>query len=140
MAYFELACVVCPKFILRTSYKRKHGNRVQKFEIYITDTIQPRKMIIYGYKHQGGYEIPDWAGKLKEYYWFIRVEGRDKSKQRRYYRYVAKEKLRLAELNINQELIEAVCRYLAGLGDKAGCIAKKLEINPSKQMFLDFYA
>ena len=72
-------------------------------------------MIIYGHRHQGGYDIPDWAGTLKEYYWMIRVQGRDKNKRRRYYRYIAKEKLRLAQCNINQEIIKAVCRYLSDL-------------------------
>jgi hypothetical protein len=69
--------------------------------------------MIYGFRHQGGFELPGWAMQLKHYYWVIRVEGRDKVKRRRYYRYVAKEKLRLAEINIDQELIIAVCRYIA---------------------------
>lgn len=47
-------------------------------------------------------------GQLKEYYWHIRVEGRDKAKRRRYYRYVAKEKLRLAEQGIDQKLISGM--------------------------------
>jgi hypothetical protein len=69
--------------------------------------------MIYGFRHQGGYEIPDWAMQLKHYYWVIRVEGRDKAKRRRYYRYIAKEKLRLAELNIDQQAITKLCKYLS---------------------------
>jgi len=76
--------------------------------------------MIYGFRHQGGYEIPAWAEQLKFYYFVIRVEGRDKSKRRRYYRYIAKEKLRLAELNFDQQLIDVTCKYLSKLHPVCG--------------------
>jgi len=46
--------------------------------------------------------------------------GWDKVKKRRYYRYVAKEKLRLAEQGFDQDVIKAVCRYLSGLRPNSG--------------------
>lgn len=94
--------------------------------------------MIYGHRHQGGYEIPDWAAKLKEYYWMIRVQGRDKSKQRRYYRLVSKEKLRLAENGFDQDLIRAVCRYLAGFSPKAGARLRQIAAHQPMQMTLHF--
>ena len=72
---------------------------------------------------QRGFELfdrPKWSAGLTSLYWHIRVEGRDKAKRRKYYRYVAKEKLRLAELGIDQELIEAVCRYLCRMDRSSG--------------------
>ena len=64
--------------------------------------------------------MPIWARRLKEFYWRISLEGRDKAKRRRYYRYAAKEKLRLAEQGINQDVIIAVCKYLANLNAMNG--------------------
>jgi hypothetical protein len=69
--------------------------------------------MIYGFKPQPDVKLPDWASNLTNYYWFIRVEGRDKSKRRRYYRYIRKEKLRLVEqLHIEEETLDALCKYL----------------------------
>jgi len=94
--------------------------------------------MIYGFRHQGGFQQPEWAGRLTGLYWFIRVEGRDKAKRRRYYRYVAKEKLRLAEQGIDQELIRRVCRYLAGLNPNNGQQMHSLMIKPPQQLTFDF--
>lgn len=58
-------------------------------------------------------ELPDWAGRLTNYYCIIRVERRNEALRRKYYRRVEKEKLRLAELGICQECIRLVCRYLS---------------------------
>lgn len=68
-----------------------------------------------GFHHRGEFDPPEWANNLKNYYWYIRNEGRDKAKRRRFYRLIAKEKLKLAENGIDQELINAMCRYLCDL-------------------------
>ena len=94
--------------------------------------------MIYGHKHQGEFEIPDWAGRLKEYYWVIRVEGRDKSKQRRYYRLVEREKLRLAESLIDQDLILLVCRYLVSYKPSSGFRMIELMSRKPNQLKLQF--
>jgi len=66
------------------------------------------------------------------------VEGRDKAKRRKYYRRVDKEKLHLVESNIGQELVEAVCRYLAEFNKKAGDRIVELLLEPPTQLKLDF--
>lgn len=76
--------------------------------------------MIYGFKSQGQYDVPSWANKLKNLYWMIRAEPRNKSKKRKYYRWISKEKLRLAEKGINQDAINAVCKYLSKLTVKSG--------------------
>lgn len=93
---------------------------------------------MFGFHHRGLHEIPHWANTLNGYYWRIRVEGRDKVKKRRYYRYVAKEKLRLAELGIDQQLIKSVCRYLVKLDVVSGDKMQQLIINPPVQLTFDF--
>ncbi len=57
--------------------------------------------------------LPDWSGKISNYYVVVRVEGRNKNIRRKYYRLIQKEKLRLAELGICQECIRLVCRFLS---------------------------
>jgi hypothetical protein len=92
-----------------------------------------------GFHNRGEYAPPEWSAKLANYYWFIRVEGkRDKAKQRRYYRLVSKEKLRLAELNIDQELIEAVCKYLSSLTVVSGRRMNDLMVSAKPQMVIEF--
>lgn len=58
-------------------------------------------------------ELPEWASVLINLYWVIRVQGRIEAKRRRYYRKVEKEKLRLAEMGVDQKKIAAACRYLS---------------------------
>jgi hypothetical protein len=70
---------------------------------------------VQGFHHRGEFDPPEWANTLKNYYLHIRVEGRDKAKRRRYYRKIEKEKLRLAEMGVSQELLISVCRYLSTL-------------------------
>lgn len=60
-------------------------------------------------------DLPEWSNLLSNYYWVIRVEGRNRAKRRKYYRYVEKEKLRLSDLGVCQIQIKAVCLYLAGV-------------------------
>jgi len=93
---------------------------------------------VQGFHHRGEFDPPEWANNLKNYYWYIRVEGRDKAKKRRYYRYIAKEKLRLAELGIDQLLINAVCKYLIRLDNNRGrrMLLIMDEVNP--QLTLEF--
>jgi len=95
--------------------------------------------MLHGFRHQGEVELPGWAVRLRNYYWFIRVEGRDKAKRRRYYRLLEKEKLRLVEeLMLDQETIETVCRYLSSFNKKTGVKAQILLSQPSPQLQLDF--
>jgi len=82
-------------------------------------------------------DLPEWSDKLKQYYWIIRVESRNKVKRRRYYRYVAKEKLRLVELGIDQELLNAVCRYLCDYKAVSGRNLEQVIANPPAQMSLE---
>lgn len=63
-------------------------------------------------------EFPKWAQVLKNHYCCLRIDGRNKTKRRSYYRLIEKEKLRLAELGICQECIRLICRYLATMPDK----------------------
>ena len=81
-----------------------------------------------GFHQRGEFDPPEWANNLKNYYWFIRIEGRDKAKRRRYYRKIEKEKLYLAENGVEQDAIRAVCRYLSTLSKTSG-IKMKEELN-----------
>mgnify|MGYP001611776182 CR=1 len=53
-------------------------------------------------------------GKLIHLYWFIRYYSRNKSKKRKYYRYVAAEKKRLIESGVDKEELRLLCRSLSG--------------------------
>ena len=52
-------------------------------------------------------------GKLYNLYWYIRYYSRNKTKKRKYYRYVAKEKKRLIELGADAEEVRLLCRMLS---------------------------
>jgi hypothetical protein len=93
---------------------------------------------MYGFKHQPNVETPEWAILLSNYYWRIRNEGRNNVKRRRYYRYIAKEKLRLAESGIDQQLINAVCKYLVSFNVVSGNKLHQLMIAESVQLSFDF--
>lgn len=92
------------------------------------------------FHNRGGEDLPEWAGLLTNYYWRIRVERRNKVLRRKYYRYVAKEKLRLAEIGIEQTLIIAVCRYLVDFNIVSGRKVKELMSTEPKQLVFDFWA
>ena len=95
--------------------------------------------MIYGHRHQCvDFQIPIWAGKLNNLYWVIRNEGRNKTKRRMYYRLVLKEKQKLAEQGIDQELIHVVCKYLSSLNPVYGAKMQLIISNPTKQSFLVF--
>lgn len=91
-----------------------------------------------GFHHRGEFDPPEWANNLKNYYWYIRVEGRDKAKRRRYYRRIYKEKLRLVESGVPEIIVEAACRYLVRLEHKAGLKLVKLLEAPTRQLTLPF--
>jgi len=80
-------------------------------------------------------DLPEWATNLRQLYWVIRVEGRIESKRRRYYRKVEKEKLRLAELGVNQTKISAVCRYLCSFKN-ANTLREVLAMEEKQLSFL----
>ena len=82
--------------------------------------------------------LPDWSNVLVNHYWHIRVEGRDTAKRRRYYRLVEREKLRLAEQNLNQELIKAVCRYLINFNVVSGLKVSQLMKSAEVQICFQF--
>jgi len=70
---------------------------------------------MYGFTNRATCDLPSWASDLSNYYWRVRVEGRDSSKRRRFYRYIKKERLRLVESGINKDLVNRACKYLVSL-------------------------
>lgn len=57
--------------------------------------------------------LSDMYRSLFNLYWFIRYYKRNKSARRRYYRYVAKERMRLIKLGVDTEEIRLLCRHLS---------------------------
>lgn len=82
--------------------------------------------------------LPEWTKTLQGYYWVIRVESKDHSKRRRYYRMIRKEKLRLIESGLCPELVNAACAYLVNLSIISGNRFVELELNGVKQLRLPF--
>ena len=84
--------------------------------------------------------VPDWAGRLSNLYCVIRLENRNKTIRRRYYRAVELEKLRLACIGIDQRQIIAVCRYLASLRNRRNGTIRlaNLMYEFSPQLVFDF--
>lgn len=70
---------------------------------------------MYGFRHRAIASVPSWALNLKQSYFLIRVENRNKTLVRKYYRRIQKEKLKLVELGIDYAQINAVCKYLISL-------------------------
>ncbi|MCB5187508.1 hypothetical protein LG200_05740 [Methylobacillus caricis] len=96
--------------------------------------------MIYGFKDQGVDRRPEWAnGKLHLWYFMLRVERPKSAKRRKLYRWIAKEKLRLAELNIDQELIDVTCRYLSSYSVVTGRRMIELMDKPVSQLSLDLH-
>lgn len=93
---------------------------------------------MYGYKPKGDIGLPDWARTLTNYYWMIRVEKYNEVKRRRYYRYVQRAKLRLVESGIDQELVNAICRYLANFSIVNSRKLRHIMEAGVRQMPLDF--
>lgn len=103
--------------------------------LYITNLVV---LLNSGFNPPVSVRLPDWSRDLSNYYYRIRVEKRDKAKLRRYYRYVAKEKLRLVESGIDADLVNATCRYLAGFNVISGRKLQKLMVTQSPQLSFDF--
>ena len=83
-------------------------------------------------------ELPHWAGRLANYYWRIRNESRDKAKRRRYYRYIKKEQIRLAESGIDQALLKAVSRHLSVMTAVSARKVEQMLEAPNPQMTFQF--
>jgi len=95
-------------------------------------------MALYGFHNVGVGRTPDWVGRLHYLYFIIRVERPRGAKQRRIYRLIEKEKLRLAEKNIDQELIRLTCLYLCSYSVIRGERMIERMDNPCPQLILDF--
>jgi hypothetical protein len=58
--------------------------------------------------------MPEWSGKLRTLYWFLRYHRKwSEAKRRQIYRQIAAEKKRLSETGVDSELVRLYCRYLA---------------------------
>lgn len=96
-------------------------------------------MYLRGFTRQADLVLPDWSKRLQNYYVVLRVDGRNKTLRRRYYRAVELEKLRLAELGLCQLQIIGVCRYLSGFNKGSEQRLKQLFDNNHKQLHLPFF-
>lgn len=84
--------------------------------------------------------LPPWVSEnLFLWYWQIRVEKPKGARRRKLYRWIAKEKLRLAELGIEQELIDVVCKYLSCYSVISGQKMTNMMRISGRQMCLDFF-
>lgn len=95
-------------------------------------------MSLTGFKHRADADLPSWASDLNNMYWFVRVEGRNKTKRRRYYRYIRKERLRLVEAGIAKQHVDAVCKYLVSLKEVNARRLDKCMAEPPRQLELPF--
>ena len=93
---------------------------------------------MYGFKHRATTPVPSWAINLKQSYFIIRVNNRNKTTVRKHYRLIEKDKLKLVESGIDSAQINAVCKYLVSLKQENAdrlYIALKTEL---KQLKLNF--
>lgn len=91
------------------------------------------------FTHRACADVPEWARALNNYYYRIRVEGRNKAVRRKFYRLVRIEKLRLLESGVPLSQINVVCKYLVSLKQvNAERMAIELE-RETKQLSFDFY-
>jgi hypothetical protein len=92
-----------------------------------------------GFTNRAVTDVPKWASLLNNYYWRIRVEGRNKALRRKFYRLVRIEKLRLLESGVPLSQINAVCKYLVSLKQvNADRMAIVFE-SDIQQLSFDFY-
>lgn len=70
---------------------------------------------MHGFKHSAMMDLPDWSGLLRNYYMRLRLERRNPTRRRYWYRAIKKEKFRLLEFGIDWILIDGVCKYLVSL-------------------------
>lgn len=92
-----------------------------------------------GYNDWQAYPLPAWvSNSLFLWYWQLRVEKPKGARRRKLYRYIAKEKLRLAELSIDQRLIDATCKYLCSYSVISGQRMVMMMHVSGGQLCLDF--
>lgn len=89
-----------------------------------------------GFHHSELIDLPTWAQPLCAPYYRIRVEGRNKAIRRKHYRIVENLKLQLVETGHDQELIEAICRYLVSFRKTSAASVQYLLNNPNPQLRL----
>ena len=94
---------------------------------------------MYGFKNRAVCDLPSWANNLNNYYWRVRVDGRDKSTRRKFYRYIKAEKLRLVELGIDANLINRACKYLVSLKEVNASRYNEYSNMPIRQLELPFF-
>ena len=85
--------------------------------------------------------LPHWVSEnLFLWYWQLRVEKPKGARRRNLYRWIAKEKLRIAETGVDQQLIDAVCKYLSGYSVVSRNKMLELMNRGTVQFCLDFAA
>lgn len=89
-----------------------------------------------GFDDNNYVDVPQWAHCFYAPYWQIRVEGRNKSLQRKCYRKVEKLKLQLVEQGHDQALVEAICKYLSNYKKSSANKLRCLLANPTPQQRL----
>jgi hypothetical protein len=96
---------------------------------------------MYGFRNQGEFDIPDWVSSdLFLWSWQLRVERPKGAKRRKLYRWIYKEKLKLAEQGIDQDLINVTCRYLSCYDKFSGKrMAELIGGNYPSQLNLDLH-
>ncbi len=95
--------------------------------------------VLFGFKHSAMIDLPSWAGILQNQYMRLRLERRNKTKMRYWYRAIKREKLRLVELGISYELIDRICKYLVSLKQvNADRLSTFISDNLSPQASFDF--
>mgnify|MGYP000597071400 CR=1 FL=1 len=88
--------------------------------------------------------LPSWGSELTTIYVRVRLSKGNTRLTRKYYREVELEKLRLAELGINQEKIRQLCRYLASqncvrnMNCKYCLRIREFLLSPKVQLVLNF--
>jgi len=70
---------------------------------------------MFGFHNRSVADLPPWSNALNNYYWRVRVEGRNKTTRRKFYRLIRAERLRLVELGVDAAQINAVCKYLVSM-------------------------
>jgi hypothetical protein len=59
------------------------------------------------------YKYPEWSSTIRTHYWHLRfARGFDLSRIRKQYRLIEKEKKRLHEAGVDQELVRLLCRHM----------------------------
>ena len=65
------------------------------------------------------YQYPPWANLIINYYWPLRyARSFDTARIRKQYRLIEKEKKRLHEAGVDDELVRLLCRHMVNLKNK----------------------